>query len=113
MKDGKPVLTIGTPGGTRIISALAQIIVNIIDFGMSIDEAIEAPRIHALDSLLHIEKRIDEQVQTELRQLGHHILVHDEFDAYFGGAQGILRNSDTESLLGGADSRRDGFVEGY
>jgi gamma-glutamyltranspeptidase/glutathione hydrolase len=113
LKEGKPVLTIGTPGGTRIISALTQIIINIIDFEMSIDEAIEAPRIHAQDSLLHLEKRIDETIQIELRQFGHYLKVHDGFDPYFGGAQGILRQEDDGILLGGADSRRDGYVEGY
>ncbi|OQX87958.1 gamma-glutamyltransferase, partial [candidate division KSB1 bacterium 4484_87] len=46
LKDGKPIMVLGTPGGTRIISALAQIIMNVIDFGMSMDDAIEAPRIH-------------------------------------------------------------------
>ena len=46
LKDGKPVLITGSPGGSRIITAVLQVIVNAIDFGMPIDEAVTAPRLH-------------------------------------------------------------------
>jgi gamma-glutamyltranspeptidase/glutathione hydrolase len=46
LKDGKPVLVVGTPGGSRIITTVLQVIVNVIDNGMSLQEAIDAPRIH-------------------------------------------------------------------
>ena len=113
LKDGKPFLTIGTPGGSRIIGALAQIIVNIIDFNMSIDQAIEAPRIHTWKSLLHVEGGIPEEVINELEKRGHRIKRHKESDNYFGGAQGILVDEKTDQLSGGADSRRDGVAIGY
>ena len=113
LKNGKPFLTIGTPGGTRIIGALAQIIINIVDFGMSIDQAIEAPRIHTADGRLHIEDRIPEEVIRALETKGHHIQKHDAFDNYFGGAQGILIDPENGHMTGGADSRRDGTAMGY
>ncbi len=113
LKDGHPFLSIGTPGGSRIISALAQIIINVIDFNMNIDQAIEAPRIHALGQVLYLEKRIAEEIRMELQSKGHHLKIRDDFDNYFGGAQGILIDSSGTVLSGGADSRRDGFVEGY
>jgi gamma-glutamyltranspeptidase/glutathione hydrolase len=113
LKDGKPFLTVGSPGGSRIISAVAQIIMNVIDFNMSMDEAIEAPRVHCLKSILHVEGRIDEKVIEQLKIMGHKIKNHPDFDNYFGGAQGILINPDTKQLLGGADSRRDGVAVGY
>ena len=113
LKDGKPFLTIGTPGGSRIIGALAQIIINIIDFNMSIDDAIEAPRVHAFKKVLHVEGRVDSEVVIALELLGHKVKVHPNFDNYFGGAQGILIDSKTMELKGGADSRRDGVVLGY
>ncbi len=113
LKGDAPFLTIGTPGGTRIIGALAQILVNIIDFGMGIDQAIEAPRIHAYKKTLHAEGRIPETVLETLKQRGHRVKVHDNYDAYFGGAQGILIDSETGELRGGADSRRDGVAMGY
>jgi len=46
LKDGKPVLITGTPGGSRIITTVLQVIVNAIDFGMPIDKAVQAPRLH-------------------------------------------------------------------
>jgi gamma-glutamyltranspeptidase/glutathione hydrolase len=112
-KDGKPFLTIGTPGGTRIISALAQTLINIIDFHMSIDDAIEAPRIHSIGDKLYIERRISEEIIKELTALGHHVEIKKDFDNYFGGAQGILINQETDLLHGGADSRRDGMAVGF
>jgi gamma-glutamyltranspeptidase/glutathione hydrolase len=113
LKNGKPFLTIGTPGGSRIIGALAQIIINIIDFKMSIDDAIEAPRIHSYKGVLHVEGRIPKLVIRGLKELGHNVKVHPGFDNYFGGAQGIMVNQTTNELRGGADSRRDGVAFGY
>ncbi len=113
LKDGKPFMSLGTPGGTRIISALAQIIMNVIDFGMSMDDAIEAPRVHCLTKILHVEGRIDQQVIETLKSMGHKIELHPNFDNYFGGAQGILLDSKSHRLFGGADSRRDGVAIGF
>src|SRR6202043_3039455 len=45
-KDGKPVLVVGTPGGSRIITTVLEIIVNVIDHGMTLQEAVDAPRMH-------------------------------------------------------------------
>ncbi len=106
-------MTLGSPGATRIISALAQIIMNVIDFRMSMDEAIEAPRIHCLDKMLHVEGRIPMEIIEQLKSIGHCIKVHPDFDNYFGGAQGILIDHKAKRLYGGADSRRDGVAIGY
>jgi gamma-glutamyltranspeptidase / glutathione hydrolase len=46
LKDGKPVLIVGTPGGSRIITTVLEVIVNVIDHGMTLQEAVDAPRIH-------------------------------------------------------------------
>jgi len=112
-KNGKPFLSIGSPGATRIISALAQTLINIIDLQMSIDEAIEAPRIHSIGDKLYVEGRIPEETIKELRDLGHKVEIKKDFDNYFGGAQGILINQETDMLHGGADSRRDGVAVGF
>jgi len=112
-KDGKPLLTIGTPGGARIIAALAQIILNITEYDMTIDRAIEAPRIHAMDKYLYLEDRIPEEVISGLRKKGHQVKIMGSFDPYFGGAQGILIKDNGKILTGGADSRRDGVAVGY
>ncbi len=113
LKKGKPFMTLGSPGGTRIISALAQIIMNVIDFKMSMDDAIEAPRVHCLDKVLHAEGRIPVEIIKQLKSMGHEIKIHPDFDNYFGGAQGILSDPKTGTLYGGADSRRDGVAVGF
>jgi gamma-glutamyltranspeptidase/glutathione hydrolase len=113
LKHGKPFMMLGSPGATRIISALAQIIMNVIDFKMSMDEAIEAPRVHCLDKILHVEVRIPIEVIEQLQSMGHAVKIHADFDNYFGGTQGIVIDSKTKKLFGGADSRRDGVAIGY
>jgi len=113
LREGQPFLTIGTPGGNRIISALAQILVNVIDFKMPVDAAIEAPRFHCEGDEIFMESRIDSAVVQRLREMGHTVTVKSDFDVFFGGAQGILIDTPNARLLGGADSRRSGVAVGF
>ena len=115
-KDGEVYMVLGSPGATRIITAMAQIISNVIDFGMGMDEAIEAPRIHAYSSAgkampIFVEDRIPLLTIEALRLLGNQVDVKGTHDLYFGGAQGILLRNGV--LFGGGDSRRDGIAIGY
>jgi gamma-glutamyltranspeptidase/glutathione hydrolase len=108
-KDGKPVLNIGAPGGTRIITALAQVIVNIVDFGMTPQEAIFAPRFDCQANRITTQIRIPESVCAEVRKrhpiertaLGHggFALVH---------AIGV--DPVTGALQGGADAGGAGMA---
>ena len=67
LKDGKPVLTVGTPGGPRIISAIANVLVNILDFGMDMQPAIEAGRFHNPNNpATDIEKVFSEDVMRAM-----------------------------------------------
>jgi len=76
LKDGKPVLITGSPGGSRIISAVTQVIVNSIDYRMNIAAAVAAPRIHHqwLPDEVRAERGIPEAVLTELRDKGHKVV---------------------------------------
>ena len=76
LKEGKPVLITGTPGGSRIISAVTQVIVNSIDYRMNIAAAVAAPRIHHqwLPDDVRAERGIPEDVLTELRSKGHKVI---------------------------------------
>lgn len=113
LKDGKPVATLGSPGGLRIISTMAMLISNLVDHGMDIQAAIEAPRINQYeDGPLKVEARIPEDIRAGLSARGHEIEVKKDFDLYFGGAQGVVIRPDAK-LHGGADPRRDGQAEGY
>lgn len=67
------VIAVGAPGGRRIISAVAQLILNLVDFGMPAEEAINAPRIDASGSTVLASERIDSVTLDDLRGLGHRI----------------------------------------
>ncbi len=117
-KEGRPYVVLGSPGGLRIFPTLSQIIANIVDFGMGLDEAIEAPRFFSSSDggkaePLALESRIGEDVREALRRLGHEITVKEAYDKYFGGAQALMILGPRRLLLGAADSRRDGAAAGY
>jgi len=113
LKDGKPFLSFGSPGATRILTALPQIFMNIVDHGMDLQQAINAPRIHCMTGEIFMESRIPKDVQDSLKAKGHKVTVRGAMDLYFGGAQGVMVDVKTGKLYGGADPRRDGFAAGY
>jgi gamma-glutamyltranspeptidase/glutathione hydrolase len=113
-----PFLVLGSPGGPRIFTSLTQIVINCVEFGMSIDQAIEAPRFFTYSSggsarELSVESRVPDETIRSLRKIGHLITIREAYDKFFGGAQGIMILPAGEGFLGGADSRRDGFGAGY
>lgn len=112
LKEGKAVCTLGTPGGKRIISTIPWIISQMVDFDMTIQEAIEAPRLNRYETgALKLEGRFDESIIRELEEIGYEIEIKKEYDLYFGGAQGV--KIEDNYYHGGADSRRDGYAVGY
>ncbi len=117
-KKERPFIVLGSPGGTRIFSSLTQIVLNIRDFGMSLDEAIEAPRFFSFSKAgkaapIKVESRFSEAALGALREMGQEVEVLKAYDKHFGGAQGIMILRDKGILHGGADSRRDGVGAGY
>ena len=91
-KDGKPFMVIGSPGGSRIITITLEAIVNVIDHGMDIQEAIDAPRIHHqwLPDTLSIEPHgLSPDTLKMLAGMGYHLDVADEGKTW-GQAAGIL-----------------------
>jgi gamma-glutamyltranspeptidase/glutathione hydrolase len=123
LKNGKLVLAIGTPGGETIGQTQFQGLVNVLDFGMSIQEAIEAPRFR-LDPdpnfykpgakiTLAIERRVPAATIKALEAMGHTIELLPEYTAGVGGMQGILVNQATGTMTAGADPRRAGYAIGW
>lgn len=85
---------------------------------MSLDEAIEKPRFFSYSVSgkrrpISIESRIPAATLKALEALGHEIAIKEDYDKYFGGAQGLMILKDKKIILGGADSRRDGVGAGY
>jgi gamma-glutamyltranspeptidase/glutathione hydrolase len=112
-RDGKPFLSLGIPGATRIISVLPQLLMNMIDHRLTLKEAINAPRIHCVTEPLYLESRIPGKVRGALARKGYPIILKKDFDLYFGGAQGVTIDEKTGLLSGAADPRREGNVSGY
>ena len=113
LKDGRPFLSAGSPGATRIITALPQILMNVIDHGMDLQQAINAPRVHCLGGQIELESRIAPAVRDRLKATGHKVGVRGAVDLYFGGAQAVMIDPQTGKYYGAADPRRDGFAIGY
>lgn len=109
-KDDAPFLCIGTPGGTKIFPAVCQAIVNLIDFGMNIQQAVEAPRVWTMgipgtpEGKLQVEPDFDEKTLEELKRRGHAIA---EVPKIAGGMNGVLVGNDG-FMYGGACWRADG-----
>ena len=112
--QGRPFMALGSPGATRIIPTLAQVISNVIDRGMPIQAAISAPRLYqGQTGNLHMEGRYSINAYNGLVALGHSVTVNPDFDAYFGGVHAVLFDHAAKRLHGGADPRRDGQAAAY
>ena len=102
-KEGKPVFCIGLVGGTRIFPSALQAIVNVIDHGMSPQEAVEAPRIWTLGEELELENGFQDEVITGLSSKGHRISQQ----AIIGAGMGMIA-FDRGSMTGASCWRADG-----
>jgi gamma-glutamyltranspeptidase/glutathione hydrolase len=112
--QGRPFLAIGSPGATRIIPTVSQVISNVIDRGMPIQVAINAPRFfQSRTGSLSMEGRYSINAFNGLKALGHEITVSADYDASFGGVHAVLYDHIAKVLYGGADPRRDGKAAGY
>ena len=110
-KDGALFLVTGSPGGPRIISTTLQAILNVVDFGMEIDEAVAAPRIHHqwIPHRVSVEAAVPEAVVEGLRARGHEIHSRRAWSA----AESIRVDAASGWHLGANDPRRDGLAVGY
>ena len=104
MRDGQIVASLGSSGGRRIMNCNAQLILNLVDRGMTIQEAISAPRIDASEVKLLMSARIPDSTRNALTELGHRVQVHDEtsFTGGFASPVGIVKMADG-TFRGGAD----------
>jgi gamma-glutamyltranspeptidase/glutathione hydrolase len=118
-RQGRPYLVLGTMGGEGQPQTLTAISTRIIDFGMTVQEAIEAPRwlfgrTWALpERALYLEGRFPQQVRDALTERGHRVRTLPEWDEKVGQAQAILIHPGTGVRYGGADPRGDGLALGY
>lgn len=114
LKDGRPVATLGAPGGRRIVTAMFQAIVGIVDFDLDVQSALAAPRLHAEGAdpvapigptarLVQVDDRMPDDVVADLVRRGHEVKLVHESDAQGHLAQPLGIQFVSDGLLGGVD----------
>ncbi len=110
-RDGKPVLALGTPGSYGICQTQPQAMVQYLDFGLKLQDAIEAPRARLWDGTrVDQEERIAPEVMTALAARGHDMRPAGGWTMQVGGMQAIAIDPASGAMVGAADPRRDGYV---
>jgi gamma-glutamyltranspeptidase/glutathione hydrolase len=111
LRDGKPYMVLGAPGGPRIITAVLQVLLNVIDFGMNIQDAVDAPRFHHQwkPDRLYLENGISPDTVALLKARGH--AVEYSSGVVLARVEAIL--IDAGWLQGATDSRWVGKAAGY
>ena len=122
MRDGEPLMSFGLMGGSMQPQGHAQIIVNMVDFGMNLQEAGDAARINHKGSsqpsgetmedggVVHLESGFDQSVRDALEAMGHTL---GESDGSFGGYQAIYYDAEEGVYYGASEVRKDGQAAGY
>ncbi|MDE3260010.1 MAG: gamma-glutamyltransferase [Gemmatimonadota bacterium] len=123
-RDNKAVLVCGTPGADTQVQTNLQLITHILDFGMTPQEAVEAPRWrslqnpmestvpHTCEDVLQLEGRFSEDVREGLARRGHDLRILGDWGGP-GSAQAIAIHPETNTLIGGSDPRRDGYAAAW
>lgn len=106
LEDGRPVMTLGAPGGTWITLAVAQVLLNVLDWGMGMQDAVMAPRFVATSEVVDISNRIPRAVQAGVEAMGYQVR-RSHLSYAFAGVHGIAM---FDGLQGGADPQRDGYA---
>jgi gamma-glutamyltranspeptidase/glutathione hydrolase len=104
LRDGRPVLALGLPGGVRIFASVLQALVNVIDHGMTLQEAVEAPRVWTQGQELEVETGVPEAVRAALAARGHHVVPV----AHVAGGMAAIAFEPDGMLTGAACWRADG-----
>ena len=113
LKNGKLFLVLGSPGGPTIITTVANVLMGTVDYGLNIQQSVNAPRFH--------DQWMPDQIEVEatgispdtigiLERMGHKIKMDRE---YWGDAECIEFDENTGELLGASDGRNHGKAVGY
>jgi gamma-glutamyltranspeptidase/glutathione hydrolase len=111
LKDGQPFLVLGSPGGPTIITTVANILMGVVDFGLDIQEAVNAPRFHHqwLPETVLAEDRLSPDTLEILRAKGHKITMRH----FWGDGECIAVDPKSGERLGASDSRNNGKALGF
>ena len=114
LKDGKLFLVLGSPGGPRIITIVANILIGVVDFSLNIQEAVNAPRFHQqwLPDEIVVEDGLSPATMNVLQSKGYKVKV-DHSRGDWGDGECIMVDPKTSERLGASDGRNHGKVVGY
>jgi gamma-glutamyltranspeptidase/glutathione hydrolase len=114
LKDERPWLCYGVMGGDMQVQGHVQVALNMIDFGMNVQEALEAPRYRIMGGRqVALERAIPSAVRDTLTAMGHVLTPYGDQSISYGGGQAILIDAERGVLQGGSDARKDGCAIGY
>lgn len=113
LDEGRPFLAVGAPGGRRIMSAVPQVVMNVIDHGLGPQAAVARPRVHCEGRPSILDARIERDVQDELRAMGHELELREEtfFSSHFARPSAIVIDRDG-TLRGGANPLKPALAAG-
>lgn len=114
--DGEtPFLALGSPGGRKVLTAVQQIIHNVVDFGLGMQDAVSAPRIHCEGEVLHMDARLPEATIAGVRAMGHQVSVREEhfLSSYFARPNAILIDHTEGVLRSGLEPYKLSTAVGY
>ena len=111
LKDGKLFLVLGSPGGPRIITTVANIFMGLVDYGMNIQEAVNAPRFHHqwLPDITYVEQGFPPEAVKKMQGMGHHVDAGD----YWSDGECIMIDLKSGERLGANDKRNNGRAVGF
>ena len=124
MKDGAPIISFGLMGGGMQPQGHLQVLINIVDYGMNLQEAGDAARLNHVGGrsptggefdplgVVHVEPGVSSETVSRLRKMGHEVEFNDG-GALFGGYQAIYRDPETGVYIGATEMRKDGLAIGY
>jgi gamma-glutamyltranspeptidase/glutathione hydrolase len=113
LNGGRPVLALGSAGGPRIVSSILEVLLNVIEYGLDLQDALAEPRVHIRGAQIQLEEPLGPAAR-ELRRMGHSVEVRKrrgpgDPGLYFGGVH-AAQLSESNSLVGAPDPRRDGLA---
>jgi gamma-glutamyltranspeptidase/glutathione hydrolase len=108
LRDGEVELALGSGGSNRLRSAILQAIRYVVDYGMTIEEAVGRGRMHNEGGILHVEGDFDDAALADLERRGYQLLRWKGVNLFFGGVHAAYRDPATGELSGAGDPRRDG-----
>ena len=113
--QGGPFLAVGSPGGRKVLTAVQQVIHNVVDFGLGMQAAVSAPRIHCEGSPLQLDARLPAEVIEAVRSHGHQVSVREEhfLSSYFARPNAILIDRKSGLLRSGVEPYKASAAVGY